>query len=74
MATLAGRYGILLPDDSADTIGGLVWSLLGALPRRGDEATVPDAGYVLRVEVMDGSEVRRVLVIPNPSQTPEGEA
>lgn len=74
LATLAGRYGILLPDDSADTIGGLVWSLLGALPRRGDEATVPDAGYVLRVEVMDGSEVRRVLVIPNPSQTPEGEA
>ncbi len=73
LATLTGRYDIALPDDNADTIGGLVWHLLGRLPRQGDEVPVPDTGYALRVEVMDRSAVRRVLVIPERTPGQEGE-
>jgi CBS domain containing-hemolysin-like protein len=72
LATLAGRYYIALPDEDADTIGGLVWHLLGRLPSQGDEVPVPDTGYALRVEVMDRSAVRRVLVIPD--RTPARES
>ena len=71
LSALADRYDVELPDDRADTIGGLVWHLLGRLPQKGDEIAVPAAPYSLRVEAMERHAVRRVLVIPDAATTPE---
>ncbi len=65
-----------LPDDEADTLGGLVFGLLGQLPLVGDEVTIHMAAnsstasdehetetaseVVLRVEAMDGRTVMEV--------------
>lgn len=71
LSALADRYDVELPDDRADTIGGLVWHLLGRLPQKGDEIAVPAAPYALRVEAMERHAVRRVLVIPDAAARPE---
>ncbi|WP_439547203.1 hemolysin family protein [Sandarakinorhabdus sp.] len=63
LATLADRYDIMLPDEMADTIGGLVWHMLGRLPQVDDMFGVPGTGLTLKVEQMDRHAVRRVLVI-----------
>jgi CBS domain containing-hemolysin-like protein len=42
-----------------DTIGGLVFGRLGRVPRVGDEVSL--AGYLLRVEAVDGPRVARVI-------------
>jgi CBS domain containing-hemolysin-like protein len=62
LATLADRYEIELPADRADTIGGLVWHELGRLPVAGDLTQVAGTPYRLKVEVMSGYAVQRVLV------------
>ncbi len=72
LSTLADRYDMELPDDRADTIGGLVWHLVGRLPQKGDRMEVPGAPYSLVVEVMDRHAVRRVLVVPTPVEEEEG--
>ncbi len=71
LSTLADRYAIELPDDRADTIGGLVWHLLGRLPQVGDDMAVPGVAYHLRVEAMERHAVRRVLVTPDVSPVEE---
>lgn len=60
LAALADRHGLVLPEDRADTIGGLVWHELGRLPAVGDEVPVADTPYVMTVEAMDRQAVRRV--------------
>ncbi|NCP13819.1 MAG: HlyC/CorC family transporter [Sphingomonadales bacterium] len=62
LAALADRYDIDLPDDRADTIGGLVWHELGRLPSAGDVAHLAGTRYTLTVEAMAGYAVQRVLV------------
>ena len=62
LAALADRYDIDLPDDRADTIGGLVWHELGRLPSAGDVAQLAGTRYTLTVEAMAGYAVQRVLV------------
>jgi putative hemolysin len=71
LATLADRYEIDLPDDRADTIGGLVWHELGRLPVVGDETPVADSPYLLKVEAMAGYAVQRVLVRLEKREEPE---
>ena len=58
---LADATGIRVPDDGAfETLGGLVMAELGRVPVRGDVVDVP--GARLRVQVMDGRRVDRLLV------------
>ncbi len=49
-----------LPEDEADTVGGLIQNRLGRVPREGDVVEV--AGYTLQVEKMDGMAVAQVLI------------
>ena len=53
--------GLVVPDESPyETLGGLVMTTLGRLPRVGDEVSVP--GVQLRVERMDGRRVDSIRV------------
>jgi CBS domain containing-hemolysin-like protein len=64
------RTGVELPDGPAyETVGGLVMSRLGRLPRSGDEVTLP--GAQLRVERMDGRRVDRVRLVSAPQDEPD---
>jgi putative hemolysin len=57
---LNDRYDLALPEDEVDTVGGLMWHLLGRLPIEGDQAEWARDGIVLRVDAMDRNAVRRV--------------
>ncbi len=50
-----------LPEDRVDTIGGLLFNLLGRIPVQGEEVEVD--GVVLRVESMRGRRIMKVRVI-----------
>lgn len=63
LSVLNDRYGLGLPEDDVDTIGGLVWHELGRLPAAGDEVDVTGTAYRLRVEAMDRQAVRRVRLL-----------
>ncbi|GGL87182.1 hemolysin [Deinococcus aerolatus] len=56
--TLNGRFGLHLPTDEVDTIGGLLWQGLGRLPVVGDQLTFGTT--VLHVETMYRRTVQRV--------------
>lgn len=55
---LNGRFGLRLPTDEVDTIGGLLWQGLGRLPEVGDELMAGDT--LLRVTAMHRRTVQRV--------------
>jgi len=52
--------GVKFPDDDWDTVGGLVFNLLGRVPDPGD--TVTSEGYDFTVERMEGQRIMSVLV------------
>ncbi|MEZ6017741.1 MAG: hemolysin family protein [Planctomycetota bacterium] len=52
------RFDLGLPADQYETIGGLVFGMLGRIPRAGDEVQCP--GAVVRVLAMDGRRIDRV--------------
>lgn len=54
------ELGLALPDDEADTIGGLVYSVLGRVPQRGERVTQADQGVTLTAERVLGRRVVRV--------------
>ncbi len=54
--------GIALPESSATTIGGMLISTLGRLPREGDSMSIP--GYRFTVDAMTDRSVRSVLAEP----------
>ncbi|MDV6373346.1 hemolysin family protein [Deinococcus arenicola] len=56
--TLNDRFGLNLPTDEVDTIGGLMWQGLGGLPEMGDALTFGET--TLRVEAMHRRTVQRV--------------
>ena len=69
--TLSGRlniddanveYGLVLPKDGWDTVGGLVLDLAGGVPAVGD--TYDTSKYRLTVVRMDGRRIEEVLVEP----------
>lgn len=62
VSMLAERHDLALPQDRADTLGGLVWHELGRMPVEGDRITVPEHPFDLVVEAMDGQAVRRVRI------------
>lgn len=60
-------WDLQLPDESADTISGLIYSELGRKPKVGDEIRFGDV--VLQVEAMDDQAVSEIsLCLPNQSE------
>jgi CBS domain containing-hemolysin-like protein len=61
-----------LPEgDDWDSLGGLVFSLLGRVPEVGDE--VAANGYLLRVEAMDGRRIASVRICPHEPEDTSGD-
>jgi len=54
--------GVKFPDDEWDTIGGLVYNLLGRIPDEGER--IRCEGFDLTVERMEGQRIMSVLVRP----------
>jgi len=60
-------FNLNLPDDENDTLGGLVFSRLGRIPKEGDEVTI--GALTLRVDKEeDQSIVELSLVLPTDTQ------
>ena len=57
--------GTTLPQQGWNTVGGLMFGLLGAIPSEGQSVAVD--GYRLTAERVQGRRVTRVLVRPEPS-------
>ncbi|RMG47520.1 MAG: HlyC/CorC family transporter [Acidobacteria bacterium] len=60
---LERRLGVELPEDEVDTIGGLLFSRLGRVPRLGDRAKLA-GGIELEVARLDGRRVAAVRLRP----------
>ncbi len=58
--------GLYLPTDEVDTIGGLVGSVLGRIPRIGEEVTIDTTP--LRIETMEQNSVMAVSLPLSPAQ------
>jgi CBS domain containing-hemolysin-like protein len=64
-------HGVELVDDTVTSVGGLVFTRLGRLPRTGDTVTVD--GWTLTVEGTHGTRVVLVAIEPASSGAGEGE-
>ena len=58
-------HGVELIDDTVTSVGGLVFTRLGRLPRTGDSVTVD--GWTLTVEATSGTRVVLVAIEPAPA-------
>ena len=56
--------GMELNEEGYDTVGGLMMAHLGQIPKVGDRVELP--GWELRVTVMDGRRVARILLMKQP--------
>jgi putative hemolysin len=56
------RFGLELPDDFYDTLGGFIFGQLGRVAKVGDEVRVH--GGIFRVVRMDGRRIDRITFIP----------
>jgi len=66
VADINEYFKLDLPEDYADTLGGLVFNLLGRVPKTGDEVTAGVSPVRIRVEQMDGLHVLEVsLQLPS---------
>src|SRR5690606_38143989 len=63
------RFGLNLPEEVYDTLGGYVFGQLGRIPAIED--VVETEGGIFRVVAMDGRRITRVAFSPAP-RTPEG--
>ncbi len=59
-----------LPTGAWDTVGGLVFDLLGHVPVAGEQVTAD--GLRLVVDRVNGRRIERVRIVPVPAPTPEG--
>jgi putative hemolysin len=64
------RFGLELPEDQHDTVGGYVFGTLGRVAVVGDEVAVP--GGTLRVVTMDGRRIDRVAFVQGAAGRPGG--
>jgi CBS domain containing-hemolysin-like protein len=63
---LSDRFDLQVFSDEVDTVGGLVWQLLGRVPEVGDEVRLEPDGIVVRVDAVDGRAVARVgFILPS---------
>jgi CBS domain containing-hemolysin-like protein len=58
-------FDLKLPDQVADTLGGLIMAELGRIPAAGDEVTAGQPPATLRVEAMQGLAVAEVALRPS---------
>jgi magnesium and cobalt transporter len=65
------HFGTNFPDDDHDTVGGLVLSLFGRLPKRGE--TVSLDGIAFQVIRADSRKIHTLLVERRPAPGPAGE-
>jgi CBS domain containing-hemolysin-like protein len=63
---LRADYGIAIPPNGSDTLGGWMLDRFGAIPETG--ASVEADGYRLEVREMDGQRVRKVLIVRPPQE------
>ena len=70
---IARKLDILLPEEEYDTIGGLVFGELNAIPTVGAVVELPEAGVTIRVVSVDERRVEQVLLTRQP-RTAEEEA
>jgi len=57
---VADAFGIDLPGDEFETIGGLIYDRVGGIPRAGQSFT--DYGLAFTVERVDGQRISRIRV------------
>lgn len=58
-------FSITIDDDLNDTIGGVVFSMLGRAPEIGDDIELQ--GLIFRVDALDGMRIDRLLVNTQPA-------
>ncbi len=68
LADVNDRFGLSLESPDYTTIGGIVFGLLGRLPRSGDQVRV--AGATIEVMKMEGRRVETVKVTVAPESSP----
>jgi len=62
--------GLQLPEGDWDTVGGLLYNLLGHVPVEGESA--PFDGHVLVAQKVIGRRIANVLIAPTPQEPPGG--
>lgn len=62
LETINEHFGLSLSNANYDTIGGVVFGILGRKPEVGDSVTL--SGYTVRIEIMDNLRVARLRLIP----------
>lgn len=62
---LNDRHQLHLPEDEVDTVGGLMWHLLGRLPVEGETVGFAPDRIEFRIERMERNAVRRVSFVVN---------
>ena len=68
------ELGLTLPEGTYDSLGGMVFELLGRVPVSGDEVSVEEAAVRVIVERVDGRRVTRVrLVHTEPAELADAE-
>jgi putative hemolysin len=60
------RFGLDLPEDVYDTLGGYVFGQIGRIPGVNDEVEIEGGSF--RVVAMDGRRITRVAFIPVPPE------
>lgn len=63
------RFGITIPKEGYDTLGGFIIHLLGRVPQKGEE--IRYAGLCMRVHGADQKRITRMLVVPEATEEPE---
>lgn len=56
------RFGITLPKEGYDTLGGFIIHLLGRVPKKGEEMNYE--GLTMRIQAGDQKRITRILVTP----------
>ena len=64
-------FDVELPDTEWDTVGGLVFNLLGHVPEAGE--TVRFQGLEFRTERVEGRRIASVAIVPIPEKSDEGD-
>lgn len=62
---------IKLPEGEYDTIGGLIMSELGRIPKEDEHPVIECAGFSFTVEEVDERRIERVLAVRLPEETAE---
>jgi magnesium and cobalt transporter len=56
------RFGVTLPKEGYDTLGGFIIHLLGRVPKKGEEMNYE--GLTMRIQAGDQKRITRILVTP----------